>query len=176
MSDWTAYLRPNVYLRDVAFSDLGDFFDLEHGRSPPIGAAKPRRKELIAYCAQWISSLMDVASVNRTLVWNNEIAGYVRCSNMTDQPALQLFIGQPHRRQGLGLQALRETLRHVLTRPILAKADMGNLPAIRLLERCGFERCQTDNIVVHDPEELVFELQRHSPAPAPCPDLPGYWP
>ena len=158
MSDWITYLRPNVYLRDVAFSDLGDFFALEQDLHPPVPVAKSQRNALAAYAARWIPNLMDSTCTNRTVVWNDEIAGYVSCSNTMDQPALHLFIRKSHRQQGLGCQALHEMLSHVLARPILAKTHTGNLAAIRLLLRCGFERCRDGDALDTGGGELVFEL------------------
>jgi RimJ/RimL family protein N-acetyltransferase len=145
--------RPGrVRLRAVRESDLATFF--EHQRDPvahQMAAFTPRERD--AFMAHWHKILRDDANLNRTVLWNDEVAGNVMTFLRGDVREVGYWIGREYWGLGIATRALSQFLRLVKDRPLYAGVAKPNVASVRVLEKCGFVRHRDEG------EEVLLVLR-----------------
>lgn len=151
----------DVFLRNVTPEDLPSFF--EHQRDPDAArmAAFPSR-DRDAFDAHWAKILADENVIVRTILHGEQVAGNIGSWQSCGRWLICYWIGKEYWNRGIATQALREFIRIVGTRPLFGCVAKGNTASMRVLEKCGFTRCDqhTDPLGVSSDgvEELFWKL------------------
>ncbi|HEX6541393.1 MAG TPA: GNAT family N-acetyltransferase [Ktedonobacterales bacterium] len=134
-------LPSNVVLREVQAEDLPLFFeqqqDPEANYMAAFTAKDPTDQQ--AFMAHWTRILGDATTINRTILFEGQVAGSVASFEDTDgHSEVTYWLGKPYWGKGIATAALRALLAQVTTRPIYARAAKDNRASLRVLEKCGF--------------------------------------
>ncbi|NJN91626.1 MAG: GNAT family N-acetyltransferase [Leptolyngbyaceae cyanobacterium SL_5_14] len=152
-------------LREVVENDLASFFDFQLDPDANYGAAftakDPTDRE--AFIAHWNKIIADPTTINRTIVCDGQVVGYVSSYEESGQPEVTYWIGRAYWGKGIGTRALTAFLVQVNPkRPIYARVAQDNLGSRRLLEKCGFQVTGKmkgfANARGEEVEELLLEL------------------
>src|SRR5438128_2439462 len=76
--------------------------------------------------------------VNKTILYNGQVAGNIAKFTMFGQPEIGYWIGKEFWGKGIATQALAAFLKTIPIRPIFAAAAKDNLGSLRVLQKCGF--------------------------------------
>jgi RimJ/RimL family protein N-acetyltransferase len=144
-------------LRNVIEDDLRTFF--EHQRDPEATAmaAFPAR-EWDAFIAHWRNRVLgDPANETRTILADDQVAGYVASWEGDGRRLIGYWIGSEYWGRGIASSALAEFLKnHERTRPIFAAVASSNVRSIRVLEKCGFHRTDDPAVGSDGVAEVLF--------------------
>jgi RimJ/RimL family protein N-acetyltransferase len=138
-------------LRDVIETDLPFFF--EHQRDPEATrmAVFPAR-DREAFAAHWKRILADETVTAKTIVVDGAVAGNVVSFVHEGKTEVGYWLGREFWGGGIATRALTEFLRLLDERPLYAGVAEHNAGSIRVLEKCGLERCGEEGGMV------LFEL------------------
>jgi RimJ/RimL family protein N-acetyltransferase len=138
-----------ISLREVVQADLPVLF--EHQRDPVANemAGFPAR-DREAFMAHWARILDDEASLIRTIVVDDRVAGNVLSFEREARREVGYWIGREFWGGGVATAALSAFLRIEIERPLYAGVVKHNAGSLRVLEKCGFERCgeEDDGVVL----------------------------
>jgi RimJ/RimL family protein N-acetyltransferase len=150
-----------VHLRAVEDDDLGVFFDHQADPEATEMAAFPARGK-DQFAAHWARIRADAAVIQRTIVADGTVAGYIGSWEQDGQRLLGYWIGRDHWGRGIATQALAQFTRQVTARPLHAHVTVHNAASIRVLQKCGFRRDRVQEATAPAPddgiEELIFVL------------------
>ena len=141
-------------LRDVIESDLDAFF--EHQREPEgneMAIFPARDRE--TFDAHWRKIMADDATIQKTIVHEGEVAGYIGGWPQDGRRLVGYWLGREFWGKGLATRALAEFVEEFPERPLHAWVATSNVGSIRVLEKCGFVQVGSHT---NDVEELLFEL------------------
>ncbi len=129
-----------VTLRDIIPSDLAVFFVQQQDPEANYMAAFTSRdpSDRQAFDLHWIKIMSDDTTINKTILYNGEIAGSIAKFIMFGQPEIGYWIGKEFWGKGIATQALKAFLEVVAIRPLYAAAANDNLGSLRVLQKCGF--------------------------------------
>lgn len=128
-------------LRDVVETDLPVFFEQQLDPESTRMAAFPPRKEWAVFLAHWKTKVLgDPACGAQTIVWNEQVAGYVASWPQEERRLIAYWIGREYWGRGIATAALAEFLGHERARPLHAFVAAHNVGSMRVLEKCGFVR------------------------------------
>jgi RimJ/RimL family protein N-acetyltransferase len=137
-------MKDTIILREVIDSDLPFFF--EQQRDPlavhmaAFTAKDPQDKS--AFEAHWQNIRSSTTTINRSIIVEGEVAGYVSSYENDGQPEVTYWIDRKFWGRGLTSQALQRFLSEIDTRrPMLARVAKDNYGSIRVLGKCGFRVC-----------------------------------
>ena len=138
--------RGIVLLRDVLPADVDVFFeqqldDQARWMAAFIGA---ETRDPANFRARWERIPSDTGTVNRTIVADGAVAGYVAAFTRGAEREVSYWLGSEFWRRGIATQALRKFLEIVTERPLFARAAADNSASLRVLEKCGFRRAQLE--------------------------------
>ena len=139
-------------LRDVTEADLGVFFEQQLDPEATQMAAFPAR-DREAFGAHWEKVLADETVRAKTIVVDGAVAGNVVSFRHDGKTEVGYWLGRDFWGRGIATRALTEFLGLVDERPLYAGVAKHNVGSIRVLEKCGFERCGEED------EMLLFELR-----------------
>jgi RimJ/RimL family protein N-acetyltransferase len=88
--------------------------------------------------AHWARILGDEANINRTILYNGQVAGHVASFEQFGEREVTYWIGKAYWGRGIATDALAELLEEVKIRPVYARAVKDNIASLRVLEKCGF--------------------------------------
>jgi len=129
-----------VTLRDVIPSDLDIFFaqqqDPEANHMAAFTSRDPFDRD--AFDIHWTKIMSDDTIINKTILYNGQIAGNIAKFTMFNQPEIGYWIGKEFWGKGIATQALAAFLKIVTIRPLYAAAAKDNLGSLRVLQKCGF--------------------------------------
>jgi RimJ/RimL family protein N-acetyltransferase len=133
-------LTPTVTLRDIIPSDLDVYFTQQQDPEANYMAAFTSRDpfDRDAFDIHWTKIMSDDTIVNRTILYNGQIAGNIAKFTMFNQPEIGYWIGKEFWGKGIATQALNLFLQIVTERPLYAAAAADNLGSLRVLQNCGF--------------------------------------
>lgn len=150
-----------VHLRAVEDDDLGVFFDHQADPEATEMAAFPARGK-DQFAAHWARIRADATVIQRTIVADGAVAGYIGSWEQDGQRLLGYWIGRDHWGRGIATQALAQFTRQVTTRPLHAHVAVHNAGSIRVLQKCGFRRDRVQEATAPAPddgiEEFIFVL------------------
>jgi RimJ/RimL family protein N-acetyltransferase len=130
-----------VRLRNVIESDLAIFFeqqlDPESNHMAAFTARDPSDRE--AFMAHWIRILASEGVLNKTILFNGQVAGYLAAFDLMGQFSVGYWIGKEYWGKGIATRGLAAFLEGIETRPIYARAAKENAGSLRVLEKCGFK-------------------------------------
>lgn len=130
----------DVLLREVLPEDLNIFF--ENQRDPVaiemVGFIyrDPNNRKL--FDEHWGRILANESNINRTIVFQGQVAGNIASFLMDGKREIGYWIGKEFWGQGIATQALNEYLQLVSKRPLFAHVAQANEGSIRVLRKCGF--------------------------------------
>jgi RimJ/RimL family protein N-acetyltransferase len=156
----------SITIREVEASDLETFFehqlDPEAIRMAAFVCKDPKDKA--AFDAHWDKILRSSQNINRTIVADGQIAGYIACYPEEDHLEVTYWLGREFWGKGIATQALTKMLDLVVERPIFARAATDNIGSIRTLQKCGFRIIGTDKGFANgrgeETEEYILRLDR----------------
>jgi RimJ/RimL family protein N-acetyltransferase len=126
-----------LILRTVKEEDLPIFFEHQLDAAAVRMAAFPSR-EREAFLAHWRTKVLRPENLNRTVVVDGQVAGYLCCWEQDGKRLIAYWLGREHWGKGIATRALSEFLVLEPTRPIHAWVAVHNVGSLRVLEKCGF--------------------------------------
>ena len=156
----------DIRLRDVCDADLAIFYDqqldAEANWMAAFTAKHPANRE--AFDAHWKKIRSDPAITIRTIVVEDSVAGHVLSFDQSGERDVSYWIGKEYWGRGIATAALSLYLKQVTERPIFARVAKDNSRSIRVLEKCGFERCGEGEWFSNARDvllpEFVFKLEK----------------
>jgi RimJ/RimL family protein N-acetyltransferase len=154
-----------VRLRDTTEDDLPIFFeqqlDSDANYMAAFTAKDPTDKD--AFTTHWAKILGDHTKINKTILFNGRVAGYVACFEQFGELEVSYWIGKEYWGRGLATKALSDFLGYVKVRPLYARVAKDNIASIRVLEKCGFTISGEDkgfsNARGEEVEEFILKLR-----------------
>ena len=155
-----------LLLRDVVNDDLPVFFvqqlDQEANYMAAFTAKDPTNRE--AFTAHWLRNLANETTINKTIIFDGQVAGSVASYEEEGRPEVTYWLGKEYWGKGIATLALKEFLSHYnKKRPIYARVAKDNPGSRRVLEKCGFtvigESKGFANARGQEIEELLLELR-----------------
>lgn len=156
----------SITLREIESSDLETFYQHQLDRQAIRMAAfvGKDRKDEVAFNAHWDKILHSPQNINRTIVADGQIAGYIACYPDGEHMEVTYWLGREFWGKGLATQALTRMLDLVVERPIFARAATDNIGSIRVLQKCGFKTIGKDKGFANgrgeETEEYILRLDR----------------
>lgn len=154
-----------IRLREVIDDDLPIFFEQQLDPAANYMAAftvkDPTDRE--AFMARWARILGDEANINRTILYNGQVAGHVASFEQFGEREVTYWIGKAYWGRGIATDALAELLKQVKIRPLYARAVKDNIASLRVLAKCGFAIVGEDkgyaNARGEEVEEYILRLE-----------------
>jgi RimJ/RimL family protein N-acetyltransferase len=154
----------NILLREVTAEDLPFFFahqlDPEANYMAAFTTKDPTDRA--AFEAHWARILNDPTTINRTILFNGQVAGSVGCYEDEGHPEVTYWLGKSYWGQGIATAALQALLALVAVRPMYARVAKDNFGSRRVLEKCGFTIVGEDkgfaNARGQETEEYLLQL------------------
>lgn len=156
--------KGQITLREVQATDLPNFFEQESDPDANYMAAftPENLTDRAAFDAHWAKILADDSTINRTILYDGQVAGNISHFVMFDEPSVSYWLGKPYWGKGIATQALKLFLEIVTTRPLYARAVKDNTGSIRVLQKCGFVIFGEDKGYAHgrgaEVEEYILKL------------------
>lgn len=132
-----------IRLRNVIQGDLPIFF--EHQLDPVAAkmAAFPSR-DREAFMAHWAKIMANANVMNRTILFDEQVAGNIASFEMDGEREIGYWIGREFWGKGIASESLKQFLGQEVRRPLFAHVAQHNLASRRVLEKCGFEVIRED--------------------------------
>jgi RimJ/RimL family protein N-acetyltransferase len=144
-------------LRDVVDTDLPTFYAQQLDAESTRMAAFPAREEWTDFLTHWRKILDDPTCCQQTIVWNEQVVGYIGSWPQDDRRLIAYWIGREYWGRGVATAALAEFLGHERARPLHAFVVAHNVGSIRVLEKCGFVRMGADT-APESVDEYLYRL------------------
>ena len=146
-------------LRNVLEGDLPTFY--EHQRDPEAATmAAHSTREWDAFVSHWRHVVLgDPANEARTILVDDQVAGYVASWERDGRRLVGYWIGREYWGRGVARSALDEFLRtYEHHRPVHAYVALPNARSIRVLEKCGFQRVGEPTVEPDGVAEVLYLL------------------
>lgn len=152
-------------LRDVAETDLPIFYQQQLDPESARMAAFHPREEWAVFLAHWRTKVLGVATgCKRTIVWHDQVAGYVASWQQEDLRLVAYWLGREYWGRGIATAAVAEFLGHERARPLHAFVAARNIGSIRVLEKSGFVRTGPATTSPDGVDEYLYRLSQASEA------------
>jgi RimJ/RimL family protein N-acetyltransferase len=106
--------------------------------------------------------LSDETVVMKTIIQDNEVAGYMTKYVLDGAPQIGFVLGREFWGKGIATESLREFLSIISDRPIYARTAFDNEGSMRVLQKLGFARTSEGNYYSHargvDIVEILWTL------------------
>lgn len=151
--------KPQVCLRAISPDDLTLFFEQQLDPSANHMAAFTAKNptDRHAFDAHWAKILGDDAITLRTILYLQQVAGYVVCHTWFGEPEVGYWLGVDYWGKGIATQALELFLEVETRRPLFARVAKDNIASIHVLENNGFTRSGEDKGYANARGEVVEE-------------------
>ncbi len=146
-----------VRLRTVEDQDIDVFFDHQADPEASEMAAFPARDK-DQFAGHWAKIRADGTAVQRTIVADGAVAGYIGSWEQDGQRLVGYWIGREHWGRGVATGALAQFAGQVTARPLHAHVAVHNIGSIRVLEKCGFRRDRVQEAKAPAPDDGVEEF------------------
>jgi RimJ/RimL family protein N-acetyltransferase len=157
-------MTPRIELRPFQPTDLPFFFEhqLDPGAQHMVAFLARDPSDRAAYDAHLARISRDPNVVNRTILADGEVAGYVAKFEREGHAEVCYYLGRPYWGRGIATRALAMLLEEVSVRPLRAGVAHDNVGSLRVLEKCGFRVCGRERGFAaargEEIEEIVLEL------------------
>ncbi len=149
----------SMVLRDVLEDDLPVLFEQQRDPEAVRVAAYPSR-EWQPFVLHWRTRVIGDPEVKkRIIVVDGLVAGHVLSWHESEERLVGYWLGRAHWGRGVATMALREFLKHETLRPLHARVAAHNVGSIRVLEKCGFVRTDTGEILSRGVWERRYQLR-----------------
>lgn len=154
-----------VQLREIDPSDLAVFFEQQRDPAANVMAAFTSQNpyDRQAFDAHWTKVLADPKIVVRTILYGENVAGYVLHHSWFGDPEVSYWLGREFWGQGIATAALDEFVHQQALRPLFGRVAKDNIASRRVLEKCCFVYFGEDkgfsNARGEEVEELIFVLK-----------------
>lgn len=153
-----------ITLRPITDSDLPIFFeqglDEVANRMAAFTAKDPTDRA--AFEAHWARIRADATVMLRTIMVEDQIAGYVGSYEQMGETEVTYWIGKGFWGKGIATTALALFLAEQRQRPLFARAAKDNVGSLRVLQKCGFQIIGEDSGFANarnaETEEYVLQL------------------
>ena len=149
-------MTEDVRLRAVEDQDVDVFFDHQNDPEATEMAAFPSRDK-DRFAAHWAKIRADDTTMQRTIVADGKVAGYIGSWQQDGQHLLGYWVGREYWGRGVATKALERLLDEVSVRPLHAHVAVHNASSIRVLQKCGFRRDHVAEAKEPPPEDGVEE-------------------
>ena len=105
-------------------------------------AKDPTNQE--AFTAHWLRNLANETTINKTIVFDGQVAGSVASYEYEGRPEVTYWLGKEYWGKGIASQGLTQFLEYIETRPLYAHVAKHNIASRRVLEKCGFKVAAED--------------------------------
>ena len=135
-----------VILKDTKKEDLETLFYIQLDEDANYLAAFTAKDptDKIAYFEKWTKLLSDETKNNKTIFYDNNIAGSIAKFEIQGESEITYWIGKEFWGKGIATDALKQFLEMEKNRPIYGRVAFDNLGSKRVLEKCGFEQIGKD--------------------------------
>lgn len=154
-----------VFLRPVVETDLQIFFQQQLDPQANFMAAFVSKNvaDRASFDAKWTRILADPDIAIRTILANEQVAGYVLHHSWFGDPEVTYWLGREFWGQGIASRALRSFLDQHKLRPLYGRVAKDNAASRRVLEKCGFILIGEDkgfsNARGEEIEELILVIR-----------------
>ena len=130
-----------IQLRNVSSDDLPIFFEQQLNKEANHMAAFTTKhpEDRKVFDAHWDKFLADESILNKTILYEGQVAGHIASFIMFNQRNVSYWLGKEFWGKGIATAALNEFLTSDTVRPLYGRAVKDNLASIRVLEKCGFK-------------------------------------
>jgi RimJ/RimL family protein N-acetyltransferase len=134
-------MASNVYHREVVSNDLPIFYEQQNNpeaiHMAALTAKDPTDQE--TFHAHWQRILTADTVIIRTIMYKEQVAGYVLSYEDDGKPEVSYWPGKTFWERGIATEALATFLADAnQARPIYGRAAKDNIGSIRVMEKCGF--------------------------------------
>jgi RimJ/RimL family protein N-acetyltransferase len=136
-----------VRIRDAEGTDREPLFAFQREPEGQRMAAMPGR-DREAFEAHWARTMADDTALKQIVLVDGRVAGDVVSWEDGGQRLVGYWIGREFWGRGVATAALRLFVDQVRIRPLHAHVAVHNAGSIRVLEKCGFQRVETEAPVV----------------------------
>lgn len=152
-------MTPRVTLRDVSRDDVAIFYPQQSDPVASSLAGVPSRDER-DFDQHWAKILSDDSVIKKTILADDEVAGFAVCFDRDGERQVGYWIGREHWGRGIVSKALPLFLAFEDRRPLRAHVSRKNAASIRILEKSGFERIEEriGSVRGEVAAEYVYEL------------------
>ena len=135
-----------IELKDTNTDDLEALFNFQSDRDANYLAAFTTKDPTNwdDYIKKWTRLLSDETINNKTIFFNNQIAGSIAKFEVDGESEITYWIGKDFWGKGIATAALKQFLEVEKTRPIFGRAAFDNFGSKKVLEKCGFENIGTE--------------------------------
>lgn len=145
-------------LRDVVETDLPIFYRQQLDPEATRMAGFRPREEWADFLAHWQRIRSDPTCRQQTIVWNEQVAGYIGSWPQEGQRLVAYWIDREHWGRGIATAALTEYLGLERVRPLHAFVAVHNIGSMRVLVKCGFKRTDDAMAAPDEVGEYLFRL------------------
>ena len=134
-------------LRLVAESDIPVFFahQLDPISSWQVAFIHKDPTDRDAFNAHTAEALNDETVIMRTIVVDDEVAGYLTKYDIDGKPQIGFVLGREFWGKGIATDSAREFLSIYSKRPVYARTAFDNDASMRVLQKLGFKRTSEGN-------------------------------
>jgi RimJ/RimL family protein N-acetyltransferase len=147
-----------VSLRDVTPDDILIFYEQQRDPDAVHMAAFVPARDKAAHLAHWAKISKDKTAMNRTIVFDGQVVGFLVKFVMDGEPEVGYWLGKTFWGKGIATQALAAFLHIVTERPLFAHAAKDNLGSLRVLQKCGFVVIDQNRAFADGRHEEVDEM------------------
>jgi len=165
-------MADDIVLRDVTDDDLPIFFEQQLDPDANYMAAFTSKDptDRDAFTAHWARIRADKTIINRTVLYDGQVAGSVASYEDDGHLEVTYWLGREFWGKGIATRALTALLEYQTTRPIYARAAKDNAASLRVLQKCGFVITGEDkgyaNARGQEIEEYLLTLAADTETPA----------
>ena len=154
----------SITLRPIVDSDIPIFFDQQLDAAANYMAAFTAKDpaDRAAFEQHWARIRADATVMLRTILFEEQVAGYVGSYEQMGEPEVTYWIGKEFWGRGVATAALAQFLEIQRQRPLFARAAKDNVGSLRVLQKCGFQIIGEDkgfaNARNTETEEYIVQL------------------
>ena len=151
-------------LREVYESDIAVLFEhqLDTVSNWQVAFTHEDPTDESAFNEHIAKVLSDETVVMKTIIHDNEVAGYMTKYVLDGAPQIGFVLGREFWGKGIATESLREFLSIISERPIYARTAFDNESSMRVLQKLGFARSSEGNYYSHarggDIVEILWTL------------------
>ncbi len=153
----TPDMGDTVRLRDVTDADVPIFFAQEQDEAAQAMAAFVARP-YGAFLAHWARVRADPTGRKQTILWNDEVAGYIVSFELEGEREVGYWLGRAYWSRGIATRALAAFLQQERTRPLYGYIAAHNAASRRVLEKCGFRVLREQPAAPNSPLTAAIEV------------------
>ena len=147
-------------LREVHDSDIAIFFEqqLDPVSNWQVAFTHEDPADEEAHNMHFAKVLSDKSIVMRTIVVDDEVAGYLTRYKIDGEPQIGFVLGREFWGKGIATQSLLEFLALVTVRPIYGRTAFDNVASMNVLQKLGYVRTTEAEYFSHARGKDIVEV------------------